>query len=178
MKRIFFLCLLLLLLPCVSVAQVKISELPEATVITNDDLLVVVDAPAGTATTKKITAANALKILVETDADGKTLSTDALYGSVQIATGAGTWVIPDVDSSAGTGLSFCLYVTAAVEVIIDGNAEDKIRLGGTLGAAGGDITNNTAEAAGDFICLVLTDFSGDIAHWTVMGKSGTWTVVP
>ena len=118
------------------------------------------------------------RVPVMTDADGKTLSGTDLYGSMQMSTGAGTWTIPDVDAAAGTGQSFCIYATAAHEIVIAGDAEDKIRLGGTLGAAGGDITNNTAEAAGDFICLMLTDFATDVAHWTVLGKSGTWTVVP
>jgi hypothetical protein len=116
------------------------------------------------------------RIPVVADADGKTLSGTDLYGSMQMATGAGTWVIPDVDAAAGTGQAFCVYVTGAYEVVIDGNAEDKIRLNGTLGAAGGNITNATAEAAGDYVCLVLTDFDSDVAHWTVLGKVGTWTV--
>jgi hypothetical protein len=107
---------------------------------------------------------------------GKTLSGLDLYGSIQLATEAGTWVIPDVDATTGVGLSFCIYVTGAYEVLIDCDAEDKIRLGGTLGAAGGDIHNDTAEAAGDYVCLVLTDFATNVAHWTVLGYKGTWTV--
>jgi len=118
------------------------------------------------------------RVVVVTDADGKTLSGTDLYGSMQMSTGAGTWTIPDVDSAAGTGQCFCVYATAAHEIVIAGDAEDKIRLAGTLGAAGGDITNNTAEAAGDFICLMLTDFAADVAHWTTLGYKGTWTVVP
>lgn len=118
------------------------------------------------------------RVFVATDADGKTLAGEDLNGSMQMATGAGTWTIPDVDAAAGTGQSFCLYSTAAAHIVIAGDAEDKIRLNGTLGAAGGDITNNTADLAGDFICLMLTDFAGEVAHWTTLGRSGTWTVVP
>jgi hypothetical protein len=116
------------------------------------------------------------RVVVATDDNGKTLSAAELNGSMQMSTGAGTWVIPDVDAAAGTGQVFCIYATGAHEIVIDGDAEDKIRNGGTLGAAGGNLTNATAEAAGDFVCLMLTDFATDVAHWTVLGNKGTWTV--
>lgn len=118
------------------------------------------------------------RIPLTSDADGKTLSMADLRGSLQIAAGAGTWTIPDVDAAAGTGWSFCVHVPTAVEVVIAGDAEDKFRLGTTLTAAGADITNNTAEAVNDFICLVLTDFDSNIAIWSRFGYAGTWTVVP
>jgi len=115
-------------------------------------------------------------ILVTPDVDGLTLSGSQLYGGIIFATAGQTIVIPDVDAAAGTGLSFCVYAPAASDIVIDGNAEDKIRLAGVLGAADGNITNATGSSTGDFACLVLTDFATDVAHWTVMGNSGTWTV--
>ena len=41
-------------------ADKKISELTALTTLANEDLFVVVDDPSGTATTKKITAANVI----------------------------------------------------------------------------------------------------------------------
>ena len=111
--------------------------------------------------------------LLATDADGKTLSSSEILGSIQMATGAGTWTIPDVDAASGTGHSFYVYSTTAAAIVVYPDNEDKIRLDGTLLAAGAAITS--AGAAGDYIYLVLTDFDGDIAHWTVLGRSGTWT---
>lgn len=124
------------------------------------------------ATTGQITG----RVYVATDADGKTLSGKDLYGSMQMSTGVGTWTLPDIDAAAGTGQSFCIYATAGHVVTIDPDAEDKIRLAGTLGAAGASIDNGAAEAAGDFICLMVTDFDGDVAHWTTLGYKGTWGV--
>ena len=126
------------------------------------------------ATTGNVTG----RVYVVSDADGKTLAGKDLYGSMQISTGAGTWVLPDIDAAAGTGQCACFYATAAHVVTIDPDAEDKIRLAGVLGAAGASIDNNTAEAAGDFICLMVTDFDGDVAHWTSLGSKGTWAVTP
>lgn len=118
------------------------------------------------------------RVHVATTAINKTLSGKDLYGSMQMTTVAVTLTLPDIDAAAGTGQSFCTYATGAHVVTIDPDAEDKIRLNGVLGAAGASIDNNTAEAAGDFICLMVTDFDGDIAHWTTLGYKGTWAVTP
>jgi len=66
-----------------------------------------------------------------------------------------------------------VYSTTAAAVVINPDDEDKIRLDGSLLAAGDSITS--ASGAGDFICLMLTDFATDVAHWTTLGRIGTWT---
>jgi hypothetical protein len=124
------------------------------------------------ATTGQITG----KIKVITKSSAYTLGTDSateLYGSAVIATAAMVLTLPDVDAAAGTGQSVCMYSTTAAAISIDPDAEDKIRLNGVLGGAGGILTS--ASGAGDFACVVLTDFASDVAHWTVFGKSGAWT---
>ena len=114
------------------------------------------------------------KINVIADADGRSITKDTeTIGTLHLATGAGTWVLPDIDAADGTGHSVCVYSTGANAVVVDPNAEDKIRNNGTLLTAGYTLTS--ASEAGNFICFVVTDFSTDIAHWTTMGMSGTWT---
>jgi hypothetical protein len=104
-------------------------------------------------------------ISVATDADGKTISAAEGYGSFQLATGAGTWVLPAV----AEGMSVCIYSTTAAAVVVDPNASDRIIYDGTAGADGENLTS--ASAAGDFICLI-----GDSADgWIALGSSGTWT---
>jgi hypothetical protein len=114
------------------------------------------------------------KIHVATDADGKTLDkTTECNGSMQMATGAGTWVLPDIDDTDGTGWTVCVYSTTAAAVVVDPDAEDTITLDGTTDAAGDSITS--ASGAGDFICLMVTSVSSNVANWTTLGRSGTWT---
>jgi len=106
-----------------------------------------------------------------------TLGTDSakeLYGYMVIATAAMTLTLPNIDAANGVGQSVCIYSTGANVIRVNPGDADKIRLNGTLGAAGVDIYS--AGAAGNFICLVVTDFATDVAHWTTLGSSGTWTV--
>jgi hypothetical protein len=58
MRRIFLATLFLLCLSASVGAQTKISDLPAATSATGDDLLVIVDSPASSSATKKITVTN------------------------------------------------------------------------------------------------------------------------
>ena len=58
MRLIWLLIGLLTLVQPVLAADVKITELPAATAVTSDDLAVIVDAPGGSAATKKITISN------------------------------------------------------------------------------------------------------------------------
>jgi hypothetical protein len=70
----------------------------------------------------------------------------------------------------------CVYGSSASAITVDPNAEDIIRDtfdDGGLESAGEEIVSG--GAAGDMICLMVTDFSGDVAHWTVMSEHGTWT---
>ena len=101
-------------------------------------------------------------------------STDELYGCMTIATTAMTLTLPNVDAASGTGQSVCMYSTTASVIRVNPNDADKIRLSGTLGASGVDIYS--AGAAGNFICLMVTDFATDVAHWTTLGSQGTWAV--
>ena len=114
------------------------------------------------------------KIDVVADADGRSITKNTeTMGTLHLATGAGTWVLPDIDAADGTGHSVCVYSTGANAVVVDPDAEDRIRHNGTLLTAGYTLTS--ASGAGNFVCLVVTDFSTDVAHWTTMGISGTWT---
>ena len=113
------------------------------------------------------------KVKVATDADGKTLTKLECKGSMQMATGAGTWNLPDIDAADGTGWTVCVYSTGANDVNVNPDDEDKIRAAGTVLAAGAEIDQVTA-AAGDYVCLMVTDFDSDIAIWTTLGMSGTW----
>jgi len=115
------------------------------------------------------------RINIVADADGRTIGgVTEITGTLHLATGAGTWTLPDRDSSAGVGQNLCLYSTGDNAVVLDPDAEDKIRYNGTLGGAGKSLTS--ASQAGNFVCVVLTDYDGDIAHWTTFGVSGTWTL--
>jgi hypothetical protein len=58
MRRLIAFTCLLLALSAPAAAQTKISDLPAATTATADDLTILVDDPAGTPATKKITAGN------------------------------------------------------------------------------------------------------------------------
>lgn len=52
-------------------ADKKITELTALTTLANEDLFVVVDDPSGTATTKKITAANIIAAIPSSPADSE-----------------------------------------------------------------------------------------------------------
>lgn len=76
-------------------ADVKISELPEATAVTSDDLFVITDAPATTPTSKKVTAANAsVGSLLSPATTGVTTITGPGAGQTRVMT------IPDADFTA------------------------------------------------------------------------------
>jgi hypothetical protein len=155
----------------------------------NEDLTIDLDATANTATIGSSTGVTAVslgslnlattgkitgKVDVVADADGRAITKDTeTLGTMHLATGAGTWVLPAMAAADGTGHTVCLYSTGANAVVLDPHDDDKIRHNGTLLAAGFTITS--ASAAGNFVCVVLTDFATDVAHWTTMGMSGTWT---
>lgn len=63
-------------------ADVRISQLPAATSSTPDDLLVLVDDPAGSAVTKKITVASLKNPTVVSLTYAATLNTDASAGDI------------------------------------------------------------------------------------------------
>jgi hypothetical protein len=106
-------------------------------------------------------------IPVVTDADGRNLTAAECYGTMHVASGAGTWLLP----AAAAGMNLCVLVTGASDVIIDIDASDDITLVGVQDTDGDGITNATGSSSGDFVCLVAIDAT----HWYVMGKQGTWT---
>jgi hypothetical protein len=94
-----------------------------------------------------------------------------MYGSLFIATGAGTWILP----TAAAGMSACLMSSgAAADLILDTTAGDTLRLKGTEGGDGKGATNAAAKAAGDFICVVATAAN----KWSSMGMGGAWVIQP
>jgi hypothetical protein len=115
-------------------------------------------------------------IAISSDADGMSAaemiaadpSTTGLYGTLFIATGAGTWILPDV---AAAGQSACLMDSGtAHDLILDVTAGSTIRLKGTEQADGVGITNASGTSTGDFICVISV-----AAHkWSTMGMQGTW----
>ena len=109
-------------------------------------------------------------VKINTDVDGMSqaeMTAVGMYGTMFFATGAGTWLLPD----AVEGMSFCVYSTTAAHIVLDPDSNDDITLNGTLLANGYAVTNNTADAAGDFICMVAQSNT----HWFTLGRSGTWT---
>jgi hypothetical protein len=110
-------------------------------------------------------------ILINSDADGMSaaeMTAVGLYGTLFIATGAGTWILPDV---AAAGQSICLMDSGtAHDLILDVTAGSTIRLKGTEQADGIGITNASGSTTGDFICVVSV-----AAHkWSTLGMQGTW----
>jgi hypothetical protein len=66
----------------------------------------------------------------------------------------------------------CLYSTTNDDVHFDVEASDKFRYDGALKTAGKKLT---ISDTGAYICVVLTDYDTDIAHWTVFGTNKTVT---
>ena len=125
---------------------------------------------------QKVTYAKLAKIRVISKSNNYTLGTDSsgeVYGTLVLATASMTLTLPNAGDT-DVGMSFCIYSTTAAVIRVNPNDADKIRLNGTLGTAGYDIYS--AGAAGNYACFLLTDSASDVAVWTVLGTSGTWTV--
>ncbi len=89
------------------------------------------------------------------------------YGSWNTIAGAQTVTLPAV----AAGMSTCIATTAAAEITLELDNSDTFVLAGVTMTAGEAIINTTAEAAGDYICVIgITD-----VIWRVAGKQGTWT---
>lgn len=110
------------------------------------------------------------KIKIDSDADGEdnaTMAAAGMYGTLFIATGAGTWILP----TAVAGMSLCLTDSGtAHDLILDCQGTDTIALKGTEGSAGVGITNASGSTTGDFVCVVATAAN----KWSTMGMQGTW----
>jgi len=89
------------------------------------------------------------------------------YGSWNTITTAGTVTLP----AAATGMSTCIATEGALEITLELDGSDTFILAGVTMDAGEAIINTTAEAAGDYICVIATS----AVKWRVAGKQGTWT---
>jgi len=90
-----------------------------------------------------------------------------VYGSWNTITTAGTVTLP----AAATGMSTCIATEGALEITLELDGSDTFVLAGVTMDAGEAIINTTAEAAGDYICVIATS----AVKWRVAGKQGTWT---
>ncbi len=147
---------------------------------TTGDIEVVLPATAGTlARTEDITASvlnfattgtiqGGIKISSDADGmDAAAMTAAGMYGTLFIATGAGTWILP----TAVAGMSACLLSAgAAANLILDVTANDYIILNGTTLVQNAGITQAVGKAAGDFVCVVATAAS----YWTTLGIKGLW----
>lgn len=107
-------------------------------------------------------------IPINTDANGMTsgeMTTAGMYGTMFVATGAGTWNLP----AAAAGMNFCVLVPTAAAVIINPDASDVLVYDGTADTAGHEIAGGAAS--GDFLCFVAIDTT----NWHSLGRRGTWT---
>ena len=89
------------------------------------------------------------------------------YGSWNTITTAGTVTLP----AAAAGMSTCIATEGALEITLELDGSDTFILAGVTMDAGEAIINTTAEAAGDYICVIATS----AVKWRVAGKQGTWT---
>lgn len=109
-------------------------------------------------------------INISSDADGMdaaAMTAAGMYGTMFIATGAGTWILP----RAALGMSACLMDSGtAHDLILDVTAGSTIRLKGTEGSDGVGITNASGSTTGDFVCVVAVATD----KWSTVGMQGTW----
>jgi len=109
-------------------------------------------------------------VKVDSDADGEiasVMTAAGMYGTMFIATGAGTWILPD----AAGAESICLMDSGtAHDLILDVTAGSTIRLKGTEQADGIGITNAAGTSTGDFVCVIAV-----AAHkYSTVGIGGAW----
>lgn len=109
-------------------------------------------------------------IKISSDADGMTgaeMTTAGVYGTLFLATGAGTWTLP----TAVSGMNLCLMDTGtAHDLILDVQAADTLMFNGTVDTAGDGITNASGSSTGDKICVVAYG----AGTWIVTSSQGTW----
>ena len=89
------------------------------------------------------------------------------YGSWNETSGAGTHTLPAV----AAGMAICHGTSAAAEIILELDNSDHFVLNGVTMSDGEAIINSTAEAAGDYICVIGLNST----TWKVVGKQGVWT---
>lgn len=110
-------------------------------------------------------------IVIISDADGMSeseMTVAGMYGTLFLATGAGTWTLP----TAVAGMSGCLRDTGTNhDLILDVQAGDDFSLLGVEDTNGDGVTNAATTTTGDMICFVATSNG----HWMSMGTTGAWT---
>jgi hypothetical protein len=94
------------------------------------------------------------------------LTAAQVLGQLIRVTATATITLPPVT----IGATVTIYSTTAAALMVDPDANDKIVLNGTAGGNGKKITS--ASGAGDFVTLIGDSEDG----WTVIGRSGTWTM--
>jgi hypothetical protein len=94
------------------------------------------------------------------------LTATQVLGQLLLVTATATITLPAVI----VGAVITIYSTTAAAVMVDPNANDRIVLNGVAGGNGKKITS--ASGAGDFVTLIGESTDG----WTVIGRSGTWTM--
>lgn len=105
-------------------------------------------------------------IQIASYAASQTLTDAECRGYLILVTAAATITLP----VAIAGYIVTVYSTAAAAVSVDPDVTDRIILDGVAGGNGKKITS--ASGAGDFVTLVADSAAG----WTVIGRSGTWTM--
>jgi len=94
------------------------------------------------------------------------LTAAQVLGQLTLVTATATITLPPVT----IGAVVTVYSTTAAAVMVDPGDDDRIVLDGAAGGNGKKITS--ASGAGDLVTLI-----GDSADgWTVVGRSGTWTM--
>jgi hypothetical protein len=138
---------------------------------------IIISSPASSATTLSLSALNLVTtgtiqggILINSDADGMdaaAMTAVGVRGTLFIATGAGTWILP----TAVVGMSVCVKDSGTShDLIVDVTTNDYIILKGTTLVQNAGITNAATATTGDFVCLVATA----AGYWSTMGMGGAW----
>jgi len=132
-------------------AEVQITALPEATEITSDDLLLIVDSPAASATTKKITVTN------------------FLCGNTALERG-------DIVYYNGTNMKCLKHGTAGNPLITGGNGADPSWAGIVIGIGTNTFSLTNGTSSLDIAAAATLDVNFNLtvntAAVTLVGKSG------
>lgn len=191
---------LLLLSSVVQAAEVKFSELPAASAVTSDDLVPMVNDPAGTPATQKATAAQVATFVLGSDAEaaaliGLTSAADRLpyftgSGSASLATftSFGRSLVDDADATAGRSTLGVVIGTnvQAFDADLSAYAAAPV-LSGTTGSIGGGAllagacTSGTVSVTSSTTAMSVVatpvTYPGDGTYWMgYVSTNGTVTV--
>lgn len=146
-------------------ADQKLTDLTAATAVTADDLLYVVDDPAGTPTSKKATAAVLREYVNMVQATGTDAATTMAVNTLYVV---------DMSAWATADRTYTLPATAAVGdmvgiVVTSGNASYEL----VITAASGDTLNGVAGGT-EWSRLFITN---EVVMMRCVGANSTWVVV-